>query len=340
MTRLDFEAAGIDLPHSATIGSAKNEKVFCPKCRDQRHNRRDKSLSVNLATGEFNCHYCGWKGIVRDSSQGSVLDRVKVQPRPEPKPKQYVTPPPVKRSKLSDRLLSWFKGTRGISEETLLKLPIGEGMEWMPQYGREANTVQFHYMLHGERVNTKYRTGDKQFKMVSGARLIPWNIDAIEGKTECIVTEGEMDAISFVEAGFDNVISVPNGANANLEYLDDFIESHFDKMETIYIAVDTDRKGKELCAELQRRFEPERCRVVTYGDDCKDANELLVKSGGQALKKALEKPPSTRPTECSTSTSTGRASTSSLCAGGRRERPWAPDISTSSSRSRQSASAW
>ena len=121
----------------------------------------------------------------------------------------------------------------------------------------------------------------------SGARLVPWRIDRIRNTAECIITEGEMDALSFIVAGYDNVISVPNGAQKNLTYLDDFIETHFENKSRIYIAADTDAKGLELRAELVRRFGEEKCRIVTYGESCKDANELLLLSGVEALKKAV-----------------------------------------------------
>lgn len=77
----------------------------------------------------------------------------------------------------------------------------------------------------------------------SGAELIPYNLDSIIGQSECIITEGEMDCLSFVEIGKSNCISVPNGANSNLTYLDDFIDGWFEDKETIYIASDTDTKG-------------------------------------------------------------------------------------------------
>ena len=96
-----------------------------------------------------------------------------------------------------------------------------------------------------------------------------------------------MDALSFIVAGRDDVISVPNGAQKNLTYLDDFIESHFENKTRIYIAADTDAKGLELRAELVRRFGEEKCRIVTYGEGCKDANELLLKSGTEVLRQAI-----------------------------------------------------
>lgn len=96
-----------------------------------------------------------------------------------------------------------------------------------------------------------------------------------------------MDCLSFIEVGKTNCISVPNGASKNLSYLDDFIDGWFEDKSTIYIAVDTDTKGLELKDELIRRFGPERCRVVTYGEGCKDANEHLMKYGKESLLECL-----------------------------------------------------
>ena len=136
-----------------------------------------------------------------------------------------------------------------------------------------------------------FPTGDKCFKMVSGAELLPYNIDAIKGQKECIITEGEMDALSFIECGRTDVVSVPNGANANLSYLDDYIEEYFDDKDTIFIASDTDTKGVILRDELLRRFGADRCRILEYGEGCKDANEHLMKFGRDSLLKCLDDAP-------------------------------------------------
>ena len=197
------------------------------------------------------------------------------------------------RHQVGAKALAWFS-SRGISEQTLRALNVTEGMEWMPQTGKAENTVQFNYYRGEELVNVKYRTGRKEFKLVSGAELLPYNINAIGGTPECIITEGEMDALSFVECGRLDVVSVPNGANANLEYLDDYLEQYFDDKEVIYIAVDTDTKGVVLRDELMRRFGAERCRVVEYGEGCKDANEHLIKYGKASLLKCLVDAPETK----------------------------------------------
>lgn len=119
----------------------------------------------------------------------------------------------------------------------------------------------------------------------------PYNIDAIRDTPECILVEGEFDALSYMAVGRTDVISVPNGANSQLDWLDELSESHFEQKQVIYLSVDTDRKGRELCRELSRRLGVDRCRIVTYGEAYKDANELLVAEGPDALLKALEDAP-------------------------------------------------
>lgn len=288
----DYSDFGIQIPSGRTRGKIK---VFCPQCHNTRHDKRDKSLSVDLDKGLWNCHYCGWGGTIHESdfddSPEGKKKWMEQQPwyNPHRLKKQkpvYKKPAPRQTSAISEKAIAWFK-SRGISLDTLTACKVTEGMEWMPQKNKEWNTVQFNYFLNGELINTKFRTGDKCFKLCSGAQLIPYMIDNIKGQKECIITEGEMDALSFYEVGFHNVISVPNGANANLDYLDDFIEDYFDDKETIFIASDTDTKGVELRDELLRRFGAERCRVLEYGQGCKDANEHLMQYGAESLKKAL-----------------------------------------------------
>lgn len=286
----DFAEFGIDIPYGRRSGKIK---TICPQCHDQRSNKRDKSLSVDLDNGVWHCHYCNWSGTnevrVKDDWQAkaTIRKQKKVYKLPAAQASEE------QRHQVGAKALAWF-ASRGISEQTLRALNVTEGLEWMPQTGKAENTVQFNYYRGEELVNVKYRTGRKEFKLVSGAELLPYNINAIGGTPECIITEGEMDTLSFVECGRLDVVSVPNGANANLEYLDDYLEQYFDDKEVIYIAVDTDTKGVILRDELMRRFGAERCRVVEYGEGCKDANEHLIKYGKASLLQCLADAPETK----------------------------------------------
>ena len=200
--------------------------------------------------------------------------------------RNYRRPTPPKAGNMSSKALTWF-ASRGISKETLEALHVTEGKEWMPQKNCECNTVQFNYYRDGELINTKFRTGDKQFKMVQNAELLPYNLDSIKDTDTVYITEGEMDALTLYECGIHNVVSVPNGANANLQYLDDVWEDYFEDKTHVIICVDTDKKGLILRDELVRRFGADICRIATYGDTCKDANELLMQSGKDAVLEAV-----------------------------------------------------
>lgn len=271
-----FSDYGIEIPYRRTSGQVK---CICPKCHDRRSNKHDRSLSVNLELGVWHCHYCNWSGNLDGYKKPSQAPR-KTYARPQDKP----------QGGYSDKMLGYF-ASRGISEAVMRSVGVGEGTELMPpspksgkNEWRNVNTVQFKYYLEGELVNIKYRTGDKVFKLCKDAELIPYNLDSAKDQDTVIITEGEFDCLSFVEAGFVSVVSVPNGASSNTGYLDEFIEGWFDDKRIIYIASDTDSKGIELQKELVRRFGEERCKLVTYGDGCKDANEHLMRYGKDSLR--------------------------------------------------------
>lgn len=296
----DFAEFGIEIPYGRRSGKIK---TICPQCHDLRSNKRDKSLSVDLDKGVWHCHYCNWSGtnearVKDDWTQKSMTRKDDWQQRSTIRKQKKVYKLPTaqateeQRHQVGAKALAWF-ASRGISEQTLRALNVTEGLEWMPQTNKPENTVQFNYYRGEVLVNVKYRTGRKEFKLVSGAELLPYNLNAIGGTPECVITEGEMDALSFVECGRTDVVSVPNGANANLDYLDDYLEQYFDDKEVIYIAVDTDTKGVVLRDELMRRFGVERCRVVEYGEGCKDANEHLIKYGKASLLQCLADAPET-----------------------------------------------
>ena len=267
-------------------------KTICNQCLPTRHNKRDRSLRVNIDTGHCHCYHCGADFYVPDDTE----EREKAERQAARKRRvaavvpQHFQRPVFDASKttLSDATERWLVETRCIPQSVIAELRITEQEEFMPQFGAKERCVCFNYFEGGQLVNTKFRSGKKHFKMVQGAELIPYNIDSLIGQTSCIIHEGELDAASSIAAGFKGVISVPAGANSNLSWLDRFMETHFGDLEEIIIAVDTDSAGIRLRDELVNRLGAERCRVVAYGPDCKDANEHLVKYGLESLRIAIE----------------------------------------------------
>ena len=277
----------IDYNKLKELGIVDNgkKKQFCPECHANRTNKADKSLSVDWEKCIAHCHYCG-KSFFFGKTEKIYHAPKAVQP-PKQEAKEYRKPGRLANEEpLDENMRNWFE-QRGIPAEVAETEGIFKTSRKMPQTGNIEKCIVFPYFVNEELVNRKYRDGAKHFMLEANAQLVPWRIDHILHTSECIVTEGEMDALSFIVAGYDNVISVPNGAQKNLTYLDEFIETHFENKSRIYIAADTDAKGLELRAELVRRFGEEKCRIVTYGEGCKDANELLMNQGAEALKKAI-----------------------------------------------------
>jgi twinkle protein len=245
----------------------------CPLCSPDRKpkNQNAKCASYDWQRGLGTCHNC---------NSTFQLHTYKRKGEPE---KVYVKPEPYKLQEPGTKVEDWFK-TRGISKQTIDDLRITEGSEWMPQTQKNENVIKFNYFAGGELVNIKYRDGRKNFKLYKGAEKVFYNIDSIVGYSECVIVEGEMDVLALHEAGIKNVISVPNGATLNsnnLDYLDNCID-YFDDKEKIILAVDSDEAGQALQSELIRRLGSEVCYLATF-EDCKDANEYLLKHGKEKL---------------------------------------------------------
>jgi twinkle protein len=270
-------------------------KMICPLCNERRSNKRDRSLSINTTTLEYHCHYCEAKGVLK--SKYAKEDDYSREVYYQPKKKEYKRPERkiVKEdSKYSDSFLEYFKG-RGISKNTLIAAGVTQDVEWFPQHNAKKGCIGFNYFLKGELINTKYRTREKDFKLISGAELILYNIDSIhpssyeeEEEKSMLWCEGEIDCLTLMECGYKHCVSVPNGANVNLEYIDNYVEEYIDPLDFIYICVDNDRKGVELREELLRRFGREKCRIVNYPEPCKDINEVLMQYGKEEAKKCIE----------------------------------------------------
>jgi len=250
----------------------------CPLCSHNRkpENKKQKCASYDWERGLGTCHNCDSTFQLHTYQRKGETDKI------------YIKPDPIVNVKeVSTKVEEWFK-SRGISKETLRALKVTEGPEFMPQTGKIENAIHFNYFAGNELVNIKYRDGRKNFKLYKGAEKIFYNIDNIVGYEYCVIVEGEMDALSLYESGIHNVVSVPNGATLNsnnLDYLDNCIDYFSDK-EKIIIAVDSDEAGQALQSELVRRLGSEVCYLATF-DDCKDANEYLLKYGTEKLAKCI-----------------------------------------------------
>lgn len=173
------------------------------------------------------------------------------------------------------------------------------------------NIVVFPFLEHGAVVNEKYRGPGKKFWQRSGGRRTFWNADALDdpalesGQLSLVITEGELDALTAIDCGFPLSVSVPDGAPAvgseespnDLQPIGDetagkfeFLWNNRDRLKRIkrfIIAVDNDRPGRRLAAELVRRLSPSRCLFVEFPAGCKDLNDVLAQHGEDAVTAVL-----------------------------------------------------
>jgi len=252
---------------------------ICPLCSSDRTAQKQKlkCASYDWETGLGTCHNC------------DTTFQLHTYKRKGNSIKEYIRPvgqsiAPIESTKIE----KWFE-SRGISIQTLKTLKVSEGEEWMPQTNKLENAIKFNYFIGNELINIKYRDARKNFKLFKGAEKVFYNINSIANHTDCIIVEGEMDVLSFHEAGILNAVSVPNGATLNsnnLDYLDNCIDYFYNK-EKIILAVDKDEAGQALQQELIRRLGAEVCFIIDF-NDCKDANEYLLKHGKEELAKLVK----------------------------------------------------
>ncbi len=262
------------------LDTKKNQGI-CPLCSHDRQpkNKNAQCASYDWERGLGTCHNCNTTFQLHTYQRKGSSERVYVRPQ--------INEQLIKQA--STKVVEWFE-TRGISQKTLNDLKVTESSEFMPQTGKTENTINFNYWMGDQLINVKYRDGRKNFKLYKGAEKVFYNINSIIGYDNCIITEGEMDVLALHEAGIKNAISVPNGAtltNNNLDYLDNCID-YFEDKERIILALDKDEPGQMLQQEFVRRLGAETCFLVDF-DDCKDANEYLLKYGTKKLNDCILK---------------------------------------------------
>lgn len=157
----------------------------------------------------------------------------------------------------------------------------------------EKNWLTVPYVERGRTINHKYRTiTAKDHRMDKDAPLTLCNHDCLldprvqSGQLPVIVTEGEWDMLSLMMAGFEHVVSVPNGAPQKpTQDMGDPDTNQYrylwrardllDNVGTFILATDDDEAGRALRDDLSRWFGPERCKFLEYPEHCKDLNDAL-----------------------------------------------------------------
>ena len=265
-----LQEENIKLPHEGD----GNQKVKCPSCQPP-HKASDSPLSVTIdgSSAVWNCHHCGFKGTTARKGNFSSVPK-----------KQYVRPATPIDINTPATLYSYFS-KRGISKQTVDKKGI---------YVADKFWMAFPYLdANSEVINIKYRTKDKKFKQSPNAQRSLYNYERAKDAEAVIFVEGEMDVLTLIECGFDNVVTLPDGAPQKAKFNEK--DARFTALETcplkakkIILFTDNDGAGRSLHSELLHRFGKDQCWYVDYPNDCKDANEILLKHGAERVRECVE----------------------------------------------------
>jgi len=197
--------------------------------------------------------------------------------------------------------VSWLENARKIPSDLAAEMGLGT----------KGEHLAFGYVRNGLlsflKVRKENSDGTKTFWIEpKGAELCLWNEDClVEPSDTLVMTEGEPDALSCMVAGATHVVSVPNGSPLDkpgsgdinpaddraFRYLwdDGKLKAGLQRAKKIILATDGDQKGRVLRDELALRLGRPRCWYVKYPHGCKDANEVLVRHGADALRELLDR---------------------------------------------------
>jgi len=248
-------------------------RVTCPNCKTERKKSNNKDMRLTRQPDGavlYHCHHC--------QTNGSV------QPK-----ERYVSAVPniqVVSNALTTPHYDYLK-SRGISKETADKMKLFAADKFFGRLNKTSAAIGFPYYRDGALVAVKYRAfPDKDFTQESGGAHDFFGIDHVVKGKPLVIVEGEIDALTLMEAGIENAVSVPSGAP--IKVADGKVSPSEDKRFAfvwnareiidsapyVIIATDQDTAGQALAEELARRIGKDKCRLAKF--DMKDLNEVYL----------------------------------------------------------------
>lgn len=151
--------------------------------------------------------------------------------------------------------------------------------------------VALPYRRDGKPYAWKFRAvGTKAWRSSHGVTRGLFNEDALrEGDGPIVITEGEIDALSVIQAGYSRAVSLPDGwteGGGKRQVLID-AEDALRKAPFVIVAGDADEVGKSLPKTVANILAGCDVRFVTWPEGCKDANDVLVHLGEGELSRCL-----------------------------------------------------
>lgn len=275
-----------------------DELVFqhCPFCGETSKDK--EKFAISLRTGQYNCFRtsCGVHGNMITLSKYFNFELPGYADEYYNARKRYAKLPQSNRPQTTEPAIAYLK-SRGISEVIARKYEITTDSQrpellCFPFYDENniLQLVKYRNTLATKENGLPKEWSFKDKKNDLSCKPILFGMNHCDPTVESgtlIITEGQLDSLSVAEAGFQNVVSVPTGANGFtwVPYCWNFMR----QFKKLIVFGDYEKGNITLLKEMRQHFlfgEIWHVAPESY-KDCKDANEILQKYGIEQIKECI-----------------------------------------------------
>ena len=180
---------------------------------------------------------------------------------------------------------------RNISEDTCKKFGVTVKMDNM------GNIISHYYPYHdtqGAKIATKTRyTKLKEFSIQGNTKDSGLFGQHLFSKNKyCIITEGELDALSSYQMMLKGtyhtpVVSIKNGITSAVKDIKASLEWLENNFDNVIINFDNDEHGREGAMKVAELFSPGKCKIMHLPEGLKDASDCLTQNKIQIYNKTF-----------------------------------------------------
>ena len=180
---------------------------------------------------------------------------------------------------------------RNISEDTCKKFGVTVKMDNM---GTITNHYYPYHDTQGAKIATKTRyTKLKEFSIQGNTKDSGLFGQHLFSKNKyCIITEGELDALSAYQMMLKGtyhtpVVSIKNGISSAVKDIKTSLEWLENNFDNVIINFDNDEQGRVGAMKVAELFSPGKCKVMHLPEGFKDASDCLTKNKIQIYNKTF-----------------------------------------------------
>lgn len=151
-----------------------------------------------------------------------------------------------------------------------------------PYYNEDKQLCAQHLRYEGDKSKMPFKGTNPKTMLMFGQQLFP------AGGKRLVICEGEIDAMSTYQAMGSSwpVVGIPGAdrtkkcITANLPFIESF--------EEVVLFFDNDEAGKQATKTALELLSFGKAKIVAeYPQDCKDANDILIKHGPKTLRETV-----------------------------------------------------